>query len=95
MLACCLQVGRAPGEVENDDVTLAIATRTRHSFVPRPPQELQQQLADQVSGCLSFAAAGSDGQLAVGGHNKLHPVVVSVSPGLPTLQVSAAGPRLP
>jgi hypothetical protein len=44
----CLQVGRAAGEVENEDVTLAIATRTRHSFVPRPPQETLQQLADQV-----------------------------------------------
>lgn len=43
------QVGRGAGEVENEDVTLAIATRTRHSFVPRPPQETLQQLADQVN----------------------------------------------
>lgn len=48
LVLACLQVGRAPGEVENEDVTLAIATRTRHSFVPRPPQEILQQLADQV-----------------------------------------------
>jgi hypothetical protein len=48
LVLACLQAGRAPGEVENEDVTLAIATRTRHSFVPRPPQETLQQLADQV-----------------------------------------------
>lgn len=46
-----VQVGRGAGEVENEDVTLAIASRTRHSFVPRPPQETLQQLADQVRGC--------------------------------------------
>lgn len=43
------QVGRRPGEVENEDVTLAISTRARHSFVPRPPQEALRQIADQVN----------------------------------------------
>lgn len=49
--SCCMvaaQVGRRPGEVENEDVTLAISTRARHSFVPRPPQEALRQIADQV-----------------------------------------------
>lgn len=51
-----VQVGRSAGEVENEDVTLAIASRTRHSFVPRPPQETLQQLADQVRGCVVWSA---------------------------------------
>lgn len=43
------QVGRQPGEVENEDVVLAVQTRAKHSFVPHPPVEVLRQLADQVN----------------------------------------------
>lgn len=43
-------MGRPAGEVENEDVVLAVQTRARHSFVPQPPVEVVRQLADQVNG---------------------------------------------
>lgn len=42
------QVGRGPGEVEAEDVTLAIDMKARHSFVPRPNSETLQEIASQV-----------------------------------------------
>jgi hypothetical protein len=45
------QVGRAPGEVEAEDVALSVAMKTRHAFVPRPTQETLRQLAEQVRAC--------------------------------------------
>jgi len=55
VLLTCLrgQVGKPPGEVDQDDVSLAVQTRSKHSFVPQPPVELLRQLADQVS-CSAF-----------------------------------------
>lgn len=44
-----LQVGRPAGEVENEDVVLAVQTRAQLSFVPQPPVELVRSLADQVN----------------------------------------------
>uniref|UniRef100_A0A383VX94 Transcription initiation factor TFIID subunit 9 n=1 Tax=Tetradesmus obliquus TaxID=3088 RepID=A0A383VX94_TETOB len=43
------QVGRPAGEVENEDVVLAVQTRAQLSFVPQPPVELVRSLADQVN----------------------------------------------
>ncbi|KAF8058870.1 SNX1 [Scenedesmus sp. PABB004] len=43
------QVGRAPGEVEQADVALAVAARARHAFVPQPPIEVLRELADAVN----------------------------------------------
>eukprot|EP00775_Hariotina_reticulata_P011885 gene11885-12029_t len=43
------QVGKPSGEVDQDDVSLAVQTRSKHSFVPQPPVELLRQLADQVN----------------------------------------------
>lgn len=43
------QVGRPAGEVENEDVVLAVQTRAKLSFVPQPPVEVLRSLADQVN----------------------------------------------
>jgi hypothetical protein len=44
-----LQVGRPAGEVENEDVVLAVQTRAKLSFIPQPPVEVLRSLADQVN----------------------------------------------
>ncbi|KAF6249277.1 transcription initiation factor TAFII31 [Scenedesmus sp. NREL 46B-D3] len=43
------QVGRPAGEVENEDVVLAVQTRAKLTFVPHPPVEVLRSLADQVN----------------------------------------------
>jgi len=42
------QAGR-PGEVDTEDITLAIQSRTAHYFIQHPPIASQQQLGDRVN----------------------------------------------
>lgn len=51
-------------------MTLAVATRARHSFVPRPSQETLQQLADKVRG--SEADGNQAGRAADGAAPQCH-----------------------
>jgi transcription initiation factor TFIID subunit 9B len=43
------QAGRPPGEVDTEDITLAIQSRTAHYFTQHPPIASQQLMGDRVN----------------------------------------------